>query len=312
MLECSGGGRGRAPARLVALEFRITYRGRMPATTSTKRSAAQQGPAKQSAAQQGPAKQGAAKPSPAKRSVAKSPASKPAARKHAAAGVPDAAEVLAELTALGKPSAAKMYARHGVKEPSVGLSAADLQRLVKRLGVQNELALELWQSGVHDARVLATKLADPGALSVRQLEAWLGEASNYVIVDALSALAAQLPGARELALRWTRAKTEWSAAAGWNVLAQLALAGELAEAGAGELLERIERDIHAAANRVRHSMNGALIAIGGALPGLRERALAAAERIGSVEVDHGQTGCKTPEAAPYIRRMAAHAARRGK
>jgi 3-methyladenine DNA glycosylase AlkD len=223
-----------------------------------------------------------------------------------------APELLAELTSLGKPSAARIYARHGVSEPSVGLSAADLTRIVKRLGVQHELALQLWQSGVHDARVLATKLVDPARLSAQQIEAWLGEASNYVITDALSGLAARMAGARTLALRWLRSRKEWPAAAGWNVVAQLALARQLDEATALELVERIEAEIQRGANRVRHAMNNALIALGGALAGVRERALEAAEKIGKVEVDHGQTGCKTPEAAPYIRRIVAHAARRRK
>ena len=34
------------------------------------------------------------------------------------------------------------------------------------------------------------------------------------------------------------------------------------------------------------------------------RSLAAARRIGKVEVDHGDTGCKTPDAVDYIRKMA--------
>jgi len=64
----------------------------------------------------------------------------------------------------------------------------------------------------------------------------------------------------------------------------------------------IERAMHSRKNRVRHQMNGALIAIGIRNPALEKKAVAAAERIGKVEVDHGETGCKTPDAVPYIRR----------
>ena len=67
-----------------------------------------------------------------------------------------------------------------------------------------------------------------------------------------------------------------------------------------EHLETIEREIHSRKNRVRHSMNGALIAIGLRNPKLEQRALAAAAGIGKVEVDHGETNCKTPDAAAYI------------
>ena len=218
--------------------------------------------------------------------------------------------VLEELASLGKAGTAKMYARHGVTEPSVGLSAADLARLVKRLGVQHDLAVELWKSGMHDARVLATKIADPATMAARELEAWMSEASNYVITDALAELAARLPGARSLALRWIQSQDEWRSAAGWNVVASLALAGGLDDTIALTLLQRIEKNMAGAYNRTRHSMNGALIAIGGSHVEVRGRALEVAEKIGKVEVDHGQTSCKTPEAAPYIRKMVEHAGRR--
>jgi len=57
-------------------------------------------------------------------------------------------------------------------------------------------------------------------------------------------------------------------------------------------------------------MNNALIAIGGTMVGLREQALLAAREIGPVEVDHGMTGCKTPDASEYIDKMAQRTAKR--
>jgi len=61
----------------------------------------------------------------------------------------------------------------------------------------------------------------------------------------------------------------------------------------------IERDIHAQKNRLKEAMNGALIAIGSRNSTLEAQALAAAARIGKVTVDHGETDCKTPDAAAY-------------
>ena len=56
-------------------------------------------------------------------------------------------------------------------------------------------------------------------------------------------------------------------------------------------------------------MNLALIAIGIYKPTLRKQAIAAARRIGKVEVDHGETSCKTPDAESYIVKAAARNAR---
>ena len=57
-------------------------------------------------------------------------------------------------------------------------------------------------------------------------------------------------------------------------------------------------------------MNQALISIGLRSPSLRKAAVAAAGRIGKVEVDHGETSCQTPDAAAYIAKAAAHPRRR--
>jgi hypothetical protein len=67
-----------------------------------------------------------------------------------------------------------------------------------------------------------------------------------------------------------------------------------------QVLATIEREIHRSPNRARHAMNGAVIAIGTFKPSLRKKALETARRIGKVEVDHGETSCKTPDASSSI------------
>jgi 3-methyladenine DNA glycosylase AlkD len=217
----------------------------------------------------------------------------------------DAGSVMEELKAKGKASAVKTYRRHGVTEETFGVSYADLGALVKRLGTDHELALALWPSGVHDAQVLATKVADPERMTRREIEQWLKSARNYVITGALADLAARMPAARELALAWIDEPGEWISTAGWGVLARLAMEQQLEAPQARTLIGRIRKDIHRAPNRTRYAMNGALIAIGGAIEAVRDAALEAAQAIGKVEVDHGETGCKTPDAASYIKKMVA-------
>ena len=73
-----------------------------------------------------------------------------------------------------------------------------------------------------------------------------------------------------------------------------------------EHLKRIEAGIHSSPNWVRYAMNNALINIGVRNKTLQKRAVAAANRIGKVDVDHGATSCKTPDAASYIAKTVAH------
>ena len=70
-------------------------------------------------------------------------------------------EILAELESLGSEQARKTYRRHGVGENQFGVSYSALGKLKKRIKTDHELALKLWESGNHDARILATMIADP-------------------------------------------------------------------------------------------------------------------------------------------------------
>ena len=222
----------------------------------------------------------------------------------------DARAALGELEALGTAKNRQVYARHGVGGPAFGVSYADLGKLEKKIGTDHALALELWKSGNHDARVLATMVADPARLDRKTVEAWSRSLENYVLTDAVAGAVAASPCAAELARDWIETKSEWKSSAGWNLIARgAAMPGRYSREELERFLELIEARIHASPNRTRYMMNSALIAIGLAGPELQARALAAARRIGAVEVDHGETGCKTPDAASSILKAASHRSR---
>jgi len=215
-------------------------------------------------------------------------------------------ETLAELKALGTEQTRKTYRRHGAAEPLFGVNYGPLGKLAKKIKSDHELAVALWESGVHEARVLATTIADPARLDSKTLSAWLAGLNSDPIAGAFADAAARAPRAGANAEKWIRSKREWTALAGWCVLSRLARAGELGDEFFAPYIPTIERDIHAAKNRVRYAMNGALIAIGARSAAMRKPALEAAARIGKVEVDHGDTDCKTPDAVEYIKKIVAH------
>jgi hypothetical protein len=74
----------------------------------------------------------------------------------------------------------------------------------------------------------------------------------------------------------------------------------ISDADAEKMLATIQKEIHSSTNWARYAMNGAVISIGVFKPSLRKRAMETAKRIGKVEVDHGETYCKTPDAVSYI------------
>lgn len=224
-------------------------------------------------------------------------------------------EALDTLRSLGTEQYRKTYRRHGAGEDVYGVSSAHLKDLKKKIKTDHELAVALWESGNHDARMLAGLIADPQRLDPRTLDAWARGLRSYPETDTLGGIAARTPHARETMARWMASDAEWTAAAGWRILAVIAREGDgdgLPDEYFARFLATIERDVHGSPNRVRHEMNNALIAIGIRSPALQKKAEAAAARIGKVEVDHGQTECQTPEAIGYIRKAVARKEKKGK
>ena len=215
----------------------------------------------------------------------------------------DIQDAIKQLQEMGTAQNRKIYARHGVGGNMFGVSYANLNKLAKAARKDHPLALALWNTGNHDARVLGTMVADPSQADESLLEAWLGDLDSYVITDAFSGFVGKTGMAQVKGEDWIGSDEEWPGRAGWHLVAHLAMKDrDLPDAYFTARLVTIEGDIHARKNRTKDAMNSALIAIGIRNDVLEEQALAAAGRIGRVEVDHGETGCKTPDAAEYIHR----------
>jgi 3-methyladenine DNA glycosylase AlkD len=215
-------------------------------------------------------------------------------------------EVLAELEAAGSEQTRKLLRRRGVGENMYGVNYPAFGKLQKKIKTDHALALKLWASGNHDARILALMIADPQQSDSDTLDAWAHDLTNYVLSDALSSYVVTTPLAREKAEQWIKADNEWIEATGWNVLAGLATTDKsLPDSYFEHDLDLIARDLHTSKNRVRHSMNGAVISIGIRSDALEQKAIDVAQRIGKVKVDHGETGCKTPDAIAYIQKVKA-------
>lgn len=220
-------------------------------------------------------------------------------------------EAMAALEAAGTEQNRKTYRNHGVKGEQFGVSFAFLDKLAKQIKRDHGLALALWETGNHDARLLATRIADPTRMDAAALEAWADNLDNYIITDAFSAFVARSPLAQEKMAAWTRSDDEWIGATGWNILAHMAMEDRtLPDDYFQPYLAEIQHNIHTRKNRVRYAMNNAMIAIGIRDQALREAAVEVALAVGPVDVDHLQTNCKTPEAASYIGKTWEHRAKK--
>lgn len=212
------------------------------------------------------------------------------------------AEALQELENYGTAQNRKVYKRHGIGDNLYGVSMANLKLLARKTKTNHQLAQQLWASENHDARMLATKIADPTLASEDMLELWVQDLDNYVITDAFAKFVTRTPYALAKMEEWSQSGDEWIGRAGWRLLTDLAMKDpDLPDEYFEDYLGTIQQNIHTSPNRVKDAMNWALIAIGIRNHRLEKPALTAAGTIGKVSVDHGQTSCKTPDATRYIR-----------
>jgi len=216
-------------------------------------------------------------------------------------------EVMKELKVNGTAQTRKVYRRHGVQGEMYGVSYAALGKLKKRIKTDQPLAEQLWATGNLDARALATMVADPSKIKVATLNAWVKDADNRGLAAAVSNVAADAPSAKGRMEKWTASKNEMVACTGWHTLASIARQDNgLPDAYFVKFLDTIESTVHTSKNWAKYAMNNALINIGVRSAALEKKATAAARRIGKIDVDHGETSCKTPDAAAYIKKTLTH------
>jgi len=201
-----------------------------------------------------------------------------------AAAALDIATILRELErGASKRFRADMSARYGIVTSVIvyGTPVAKLRLVARKFGRDHDLADTLWRSGVHDARMLATMVEDPGRVTPAQMDRWAKDFDNWGIVDtACFGLFDSTPHAQKQIEKWAKAKDEFVKRAAFALLASCALHGQGSDADHLRGLKLIARESSDARNFVKKGVSWALRAIGGKKsPKLRAAARALAEQL---------------------------------
>jgi 3-methyladenine DNA glycosylase AlkD len=218
-------------------------------------------------------------------------------------------EIMQKLEELGSEQTKRIYENHGVKEPFFGVKIGDMKKLVKFVKKDHDLALQLYRSGNHDAMYLAGLSINPKNVSKETLQEWVKGAYWYMPAEyTVAGVAAESEYALELAREWMKSEDEMTAVCGWSTYSNyisITPDGELDKEEIKGLLSQIKKTVHEERNRVRYVMNGFVISVGSYVAELTTEAKEVAEQIGKVQVDVGNTACKVPVAAAYIKKVEA-------
>lgn len=195
-------------------------------------------------------------------------------------------EVIPKLKTMRNPRNMEGMARFGINiRNALGVSIPSLREIAKKIGKNHALALKLWDSKIHEARILAAFVDEPEKVSEAQMEKWVSDFDSWDMCDQVcSNLFGKTPWAYKKAYEWAGRKEEFVKRAGFTLMAALSVHDKKASDAKFEIfLEVIRRESKDERNFVRKAVNWALRQIGKRNPALRTEAIKTAEEISKID-----------------------------
>lgn len=213
-------------------------------------------------------------------------------------------EVLQELRALSNPRRAELFCRkYQTTDECFGVSVSEIRQLARKIGRHYNRAKALWQSGIHEAKILATLTYENQKLTEKRLSKLVSEIHTSDVAEYFADhIVAKTPYLFSLANKWTHMlESEMVRRTGYACVCNLAKNSKTQDNNYFEKhLVIIEIEIKNTSNWVKEGQNNAIIAIGSRNRILNRKALEAAGRIGKVTIDYGESSSKTPDARDVL------------
>lgn len=177
-------------------------------------------------------------------------------------------------------------ARFGISAKNTyGVPIPILRKMAREIGKDHDLALELWASKIHEARILASMIDDPKAVTPSQMDRWTRDFDSWDTCDQVCMNLFRYTSVAHIkAARWAKDKREFVRRAGFALMAALASGDKKAKDLDFEkffpLIKKYSTDER---NFVRKAVNWALRGIGKRNKALRPKAISVAKEI--MEID---------------------------
>ncbi|MBU4340971.1 MAG: DNA alkylation repair protein [Candidatus Altiarchaeota archaeon] len=191
-------------------------------------------------------------------------------------------EILKRLNSLANPENVAGMARFGINSKgTLGISLYTLRPMAKEIGKDHKLALHLWKSGVHEARILAGMVGEPDKVTEKQMESWVKDIDSWDICDQVcSNLFDKTPFAYDKAVKWSSREEEFVKRSGFVLMACLSVHDKKADDKVFEsFFPIIKREVDDDRNFVKKAVNWALRQIGKRNLALNRKAVKVAKEI---------------------------------
>ena len=194
-------------------------------------------------------------------------------------------DLLARLRALANPVNVAGMARYGIStHQTLGVSIYELRRIAKTIEPSHDLAEELWASGVHEARILASYIERPEWVSEEQMERWALDFDSWDVCDQVCGLFEETPIAYTKATEWSKRPEEFVKRAAFALMAGLAVHDNGAsDEKLAQFFPVIIQEATDGRNFVKKAVNWALRNIGKRSRELNRLAIETAHRIQQID-----------------------------
>jgi 3-methyladenine DNA glycosylase AlkD len=167
---------------------------------------------------------------------------------------------------------------------ALGVGVPDLRAIAKRAGRDPRLARDLWATGIHEARILATLVADPNALDDAQMEAWVADLTSWDVCDFAADLFSRSPTAIGTIRSWARRPEGYVRRCAFSMIARRAVwAKEAPDREFLGYLPLVRRAATDDRNEVKKGVSWALRQIGKRNRSLHAEAIDEARRIREID-----------------------------
>jgi 3-methyladenine DNA glycosylase AlkD len=190
--------------------------------------------------------------------------------------------IVEELRGLANPAAVEGMARYGINpRDTLGISIPSLRQIAKRIGQDHGLALQLWETGLHEARMLACFVDAPGLVTESQMERWAADFDSWDVCDQCCGnLFRKTSMAVAKAFEWSERTEEFVKRAGFVLMAQLAVHDKRStDAMFLSFLPLIEAEATDDRNFVKKAANWALRQVGKRNASLNRESVQQAQRL---------------------------------
>jgi 3-methyladenine DNA glycosylase AlkD len=201
-----------------------------------------------------------------------------------------ASQLVEKLKAFGTPAHLKGMVQYGINaNNTLGVSIPNIKSLARGRR-DHQLALDLWATGIHEARILAAFVDDPALVTPEQMDAWAADFDSWDVCDqACISLFDKTPHAVKKALEWPGRQEEYVKRAGFAMMAALAWHDKTApDEEFLQFLPLIVRESSDGRNYVKKAVNWALRQIGKRNPVLRDAAIRTCREIQTLGTPAGR------------------------